>query len=141
MILVHLTILFITGFFIVVSDYAAFKWVTGKVQTLNLVSLKRNHWAVGIGLTLMILTGSFMAFGGSGDRMAELFANPAFWVKMSFVALLIINSFVIGAHLKTPAERPFASLTAKEKWPLYISGAVSTFAWVGAIVCATLLGD
>jgi hypothetical protein len=137
MILVHLTILTLTGALILFSDWMAFTWWSGRVQTLDLKTLTRAHYGVAAGLTLMILTGSFMALG----RVDELLYNPAFWIKMTFVGILIINSFVIGSHLKTVTSKPYVALSDSERMWILISGAVSTIGWLGTITAALFLGD
>jgi hypothetical protein len=49
---------------------------------------------------------------------------------MAFVATLVINSFIIGFLQETAITRSYASLSFKEKVPLFVSGAVSTACWI-----------
>lgn len=58
---------------------------------------------------------------------------------MAFVLALCINGYVIGSHMYIAAERPYASLSANEKIPLYVSGAVSSIGWVGTVIFALIL--
>lgn len=51
---------------------------------------------------------------------------------MAFVVTLICNGLVIGKLQHVATTKTFSSLTFTEKLPLFISGAVSTLAWVGA---------
>lgn len=63
----------------------------------------------------------------------------AFWVKMAFVGVLIINGFVIARHMHIPTTRTFSSLSKKERRPLFLSGAASGVSWIAVFVSALLL--
>lgn len=69
-----------------------------------------------------------------------LLTVPVFYVKMGFVATLIVNAFFIGRMMHIASTQPFASLSRNKQVPLLISGVVSVVCWIGAIVSATLLG-
>jgi hypothetical protein len=90
------------------------------------------HKATWIGLSIIITAGFFMFIGQSG----YLLSLPAFKLKMFFVLCLIINAFVIGAHMMIATTRTFSSLTLKEKMPLFIAGGVSSISWIGAFIAA-----
>lgn len=78
----------------------------------------------------MIITGFLMFW----PMREYLFTRPQFYAKMAFVVTLIVNGFVIG-HLQDVATKKwFKELTLKEKLPLFISGGVSTLAWLGAAI-------
>lgn len=128
----HLIILGVTVIGILLADHEAYAWLTGKKPILEYKKMLRLHLWVGGGLIGMIVTGGLMAWP---MRDYLLHNSPAFLGKMFFVALLIGNSFVIGEILKLCTTRTFASLSKKERAPIYISGAVSTLSWV----CAALL--
>ena len=68
-----------------------------------------------------------------------LLTRPQFYVKMAFVVTLLANSFVIGKLKDTSTTRPCASLSTREKIPLFISGAVSTVSWLMATAAAFFL--
>lgn len=128
----HLLSLALVFVSIVLADREAFAWMRGTKQTLNLKTLLRYHRMVYVGLGLMILTGATM-FTLAYD---ELIVSPAFYVKMTFVGILIINSFFVGKLLPVAATRAYASLTKEERWPLMRSAIISTACWVGAAVTA-----
>lgn len=125
---IHLIVLTITGICIVVADHDGFQYFLGKKSVLDLKRVKRLHYAVLLGLVLMILTGALMF----GDRWGELIDNPAFYVKMLMVGALIANSFIIGSLMHVATIRPFTELTGSERHTLLASGAVSVVCWVGS---------
>ncbi len=125
---IHLTVLLVTAVFILIADHDGFKYVRGTVPTLNLVRVQRLHYAVLVGLILMIATGGLMV-----TEEWERFSNePAFLVKMIMVGALVANSFVIGTLMHLATQKPFASLMPSEKYKLFASGGVSVLCWIGA---------
>lgn len=135
MIIAHILILLVTLFFIFKSDKLAFAWMRGSIQTMDMKMVHKYHGIVAAGLLGMIVTGYLMF----SSRSARFLSNPAFMVKMLFVAFLAINAIAITFLMKIAGERTYASLSAKEKIPLVISGGISTVGWLGAIVCAMFL--
>lgn len=134
---VHLTLVLATAVLVIYSDKVGFSWVRGKVATLSKRKLEILHLAVGIGLTGILLTGGLMFL----DRAEYLLSQPVFLAKMVFVASLVVNALFIGSLAKVASERSFASLTGKERIPLYISGGVSVLGWVSAITLGFILGN
>jgi hypothetical protein len=65
--------------------------------------------------------------------------QPLFWLKMFFVVTLLVNSFFVEQFMHTATERSYSSLAIREKLPLFISGGISTFCWLGAITVAILI--
>lgn len=131
----HLLILGFVGWNIFQADHLGFKWMRGTRAMLDKAVLEKYHLRVWIGLLGMIATGLLLFW----PMREYLLARPQFYLKMAFVATLIINAFVIG-HLQTKATRStYASLSFKEKLPLFISGAVSTCCWLGAATTALFL--
>lgn len=131
----HVGTLAVTAFGIVVSDRYGLSWVHGRRETLSRERLSVFHQWVGLGLVLMIVSGAVLA-AGSRDYFLS---NPVFLLKMAFVALLVGNSFVIGALSKVASERAFCTLSHTERARLLLSGAVSTIGWLGAFVAAQFL--
>ncbi len=78
----------------------------------------------------MVVTG-FTMFSRDSEY---LLSNPLFLVKMVFVTALVVNSFLIGSHIKVASEKPFAALSSGEKTKLIVSGIVSGVCWVGAML-------
>ncbi len=68
------------------------------------------------------------------DRFTYLSAQPVFWLKMGFVAVLVVNSFFIGALMRLSTETPFAELTRGQRLRLVISGGLSATSWAGAAI-------
>lgn len=120
---------------IALANHEAFRWLRGKTPLLELSKIRRYHYLVLLGLTLMIVTGFFL-FWPAKDF---LITRPPFWAKMTLVLTLIINSFFIGSLLPVATTRPFASLSKKEKIPLFVSGGISAIGWIGAVIFATML--
>lgn len=140
MVLIHISILLVTAYFIIRADHAAFQWIRGSVQTLDMQRMARYHIAVALGLLGMIITGSLMVNAGASRFGIEVFtSNPAFLIKMFFVSVLVINAFVISFLMKGVRGVAYSALTTKQKIPLMISGAVSTIAWLGALSMAFFL--
>jgi hypothetical protein len=83
----------------------------------------------------MIVTGVFLFI----PMREYLLTRPQFYIKMAFVVTLIANAFVIGHLQKRATTHSFKDLSFKEKLPLFISGAVSTVAWLGAATTALFL--
>lgn len=131
----HLTVLACTAVFVLLADHQGYLWFSGKKQVLEMRILRRYHYAVLVGLLLMISIGLLMAW----PVMNYLLSTPAFYIKMTFVATLFLNSFVIWKFLPISTTRAFATLTFREKVPLFISGAVSGLCWVGAATAAFFL--
>ena len=90
---------------------------------------------MGTALTLMILSG-IMLFWPAREY---LITQPSFYIKMTFVVLLILNSFVIDTLMEVATRTPFREVSAGKKRFLMISGAVSLCSWVGAGAMAFFL--
>ncbi len=131
----HLITLGIAVCGILFADHMGFGWIRGKTPTLNPKTLVRTHWVVGISLGAMLGSGSVLFW----NAHQYLLTDPTFYIKMTFVLALIINSFVIERFLNVATTQPFATLTKKQKLPLIISGAVSTLSWIGAATTAFFL--
>lgn len=133
---VHLTTVVCLIALVVATDTLGLLWVLGKKETLSLRLLETLHRLVWLGLMTMLLSGATM-FLSYKDYLLTV---PAFFVKIGFITALVVNAVVIGRHLHIPSERSFISLSPRERVPLYVSGAVSTISWVGAILAARMLG-
>jgi hypothetical protein len=126
----HLFTLAATALIIVYSDHRGFRYFLGKEVTLPARFLFWSHTLVWIGLVGMIITGVLMVL----PIWTYYFQNPAFFVKMGFVVVLMINAYAIGVLSKTASERPFSALSASEKRILFISGGLSIIGWTGAVL-------
>lgn len=131
----HLITLLFTVWTIFQSDHLGIEWVRGREAILSGEELRVLHKRMWTGLSLMVTTGFLMFW-----PMREfLLGRPQFYVKMSFVLTLTVNGFAIGHLQKIAVTRPYRTLSAKEKAPLFISGAISTISWLGAAVMAFFL--
>ena len=131
----HLLILLATAVGIFKADKLGMAWMRGKKEMLDAAVLERYHWWVVAGLAGMILTGIGLVLPNPNDYIH----NPAFVMKMVLVGMLVVNSAVIGSLMKIATVRSYASLSTREKLPLFISGAVSAVGWIGAVIAATML--
>ena len=120
---------------VIIADLQAILWVRGKLPMLESRRLKALHTVVSTGLLVSITSGIIMFM----PLREYLVTVEAFWVKMAFVGVLIINSFVIARHLHTPTTRTFSSLTKKERRPLFLNGAASGVSWIVVFASALLL--
>ncbi len=132
---VHLGALLILIVSILFADKHALAWVRGKEEVLEYSTMERIHIIVWIGLIVMIISGVLLALPIKGF----LVANVAFYVKMFFVVTLVVNSFFISSFIRTACERPFTSVTKKEKKLFIISGGVSVVGWLGAFISALFM--
>ena len=130
----HLLALAYAAWNIFHADHMGFNWVRGKVETLDGTQVKKYHRGTWVGLILAIITGIFAFL-----NVRYIIVYPQFYIKMGFVAALIVNSFVIGALSKIPTTKTFISLSTKEKLPLIISGGISMTSWVGAAIMALFI--
>lgn len=125
---VHLGILIVTVVAILWADHVGFQYFRGQRLTLPALLITRLHYAVSVGLLGMIATGAYMA----SDRWTYLSAQPVFWLKLFFVAVLVVNALFITALMRTATTTSFASLSMRERLTLLISGAASGMGWLGA---------
>ena len=133
---IHVAFVFLTLALVLTADGHGLLWLTGYLDTLPRQRMERLHRLIWLGLAVIILSGAIM-FTFYQEYLVTV---TAFWVKMGFVLALLINAFVIGRLAPLSYNRPFILLTYDERLPLFISGAVSVTAWVGAIVAAQFLG-
>jgi hypothetical protein len=130
----HLFSLALTALVILYSDHEGFAYFTGKKQVLSHTFVTWSHRFVWIGLLSMIATGVLMIV----PAWEYYLSDSVFMIKMSFVAVLIVNAFAIGKLGEVATQKPFATLTTDEKRTLIISGFLSGVSWVGAAGVAFL---
>lgn len=135
MIIFHFLSLAFVLYTIARADYFGMLWIREKRKTLNEKKLRTLHTQAWIGLGLMITTGLTLFW----PMKEYLLTLPQFYIKMAFVVTLICNGFVVGRLQKKASTRTFSSLSPRERTPLFISGAVSTLSWIGAIIAAFFL--
>jgi hypothetical protein len=130
----HFFTLALTALVIVYSDHEGFAYFRGKKQTLSKSFLVWSHRLVWVGLLGMIITGFFLTLPSWTYRLQE----PAFYVKMGFVLVLVVNAFAIGTLSKIAGEKSFSALEPEVKRTLLLSGVLSAISWVGAAVIGFL---
>ncbi len=131
----HVVAIIVTGLCVLYSDEQGFEWMVGKKQTLDAAKVELLHIVVSVGLALIILTGGLRAI----PALSYYLAQPAFIAKMVFVLALIINGFFIGKLSHMATTRTFASMSSRERIPLFISGGVSVLGWAGALLLGLAL--
>jgi hypothetical protein len=132
---IHLSIAILTGLVVLYSDEQAFMWVLGKKDVLEKSRINFLHYAVTAGLTLLIITGGLIY---SQAAPAYLSIMP-FVTKMVVIFALILNTYAIDRFSAVALTRSFASLSSKERIPLFITGAISFAGWATAIICGLLI--
>lgn len=132
---VHISAVTLTLAVVVATDLYGLLWVLGKKEVLSQKILIRSHRIVWSGL-IATMSAGFLLFL---PYASFLITETAFRIKMLLVALLCLNALFIGSHITIAATRSFQSLSTKEKWPLIVSGLVSTTAWIGALTAAQFL--
>lgn len=132
---VHLAALGIAGCGILVADKLGFAWFRGKKQTLPKRTLHLLHEVMGGSLALLIASG-LMLFWPMRDYLV---VQPLFYLKMAFIAVLILNSFVIDRLMHLATHMPYRALPRRAKRVLMFSGALSFACWGGAGLAALLL--
>ena len=130
----HIGAFIVTITAVIIADLQALLWARGRLPTLKPQRLKVLHNVVSIGL-LVSITSGFLMFLPLREYLVTV---EAFWVKLAFVGVLIINSFVIARHMHIPTTRTFLSLTKAERRPLFLSGAASAVSWIVVFVSALL---
>lgn len=126
---IHLLILAFIVWNIVRADHLGWSWVRGKISILDRKIVQLYYKRVWIGLCLMVVTGVCLFW----PLREFLLERQQFYVKMTFITILIINGFAIGKLQRVAETKTFASLSLKQRIPLFVSGAISTLAWLGAI--------
>lgn len=124
----HGTIFLATAAVIIYSDHHGLLYFLGKKQTLSANFVKWSHKLVWTGLLLMITTGLALMLPAWEYYLTEI----AFYAKMGFVAVLVMNAIAIGTLSKKASLTPFASLSSSEKKTLLVSGALSFTGWIAA---------
>jgi hypothetical protein len=126
----HIVGLVVGGGTAIVTDRAVLRGARGTPdqRALAMITLSRSHWTVAPALALVITTGLLL----SAADTATFFASKVYWLKLSLVALLLLN----GAGLFL-AERIAENEKAWRR--LAFGSAVSLALWVVLLFVGTLL--
>lgn len=126
---IHGAIVLLTALVIIYSDHQGFQYFRGHKQTLSPAFVTWSHRLVWTGLGLIIASGVLLVL----PAWEYYLTDPAYYIKMSFVAVLIMNGFAIGKLSHKATTTPYAELSASEQKTLLVSGALSFAGWVVAI--------
>lgn len=124
----HGLLFLVTAIIIIYSDHQGYLYFRGKKQTLSPRFVKWSHRLVWTGLLLIITTGLALMLPAWDYYLTQ----PPFYIKMSFVGVLILNGIAIGQLSKKAERTPFSALTNSEQKTLLVSGGLSFMSWVGA---------
>ena len=128
----HVPVLLVTVAAILYSDHKALAYMLGREQMLSRQFVRWSHGIVWVGLLAMIVTGVALTLPALEYRLGQ----AAFYVKMGFVLVLVMNAFAIGRISKMATATPFNALSDEQRSTLLVSGGLSVFGWVGAILTA-----
>ena len=131
----HIGATFFSVGMILLADKEAFAWMRGTKSTLHAKRMLLYHRLMWVGLLSLIFSGFLMFLPMS----AYLLSQPLFIMKLLFVGILVVNAVLIGRLMHIAPNHTYASLTWKDKMPLFTSGAISVFSWAGAIAIALYL--
>lgn len=131
----HIGIIVVTVCVVLYADHHAFRYLLGRERALDKSTTLRLHYTVWALLAGMLITGTALVWQG----WAYYFSIPEFKLKLFFVAVLVVNSFVITSIMHAAFETPFAELPRSRQASFLLSGAVSTLGWAGAIATALYL--
>jgi len=133
---IHLMFLFGALPAVAYADVQGYSWYSGKKRLLEGAILSRLHIWIYICLAGIISTGTLMAL----SRPSRYLSSPFFFMKMFFVTTLLVNSVVIGSHMKKAFAQSYNSLPEGEKRLILASGVISGIAWAGAILGGLVIG-
>lgn len=131
----HIGILLVAVGIIAYADHQALGYLRGTHPVLDKRRTMILHHAVWALLGGMILTGLALAWRGLGFYLTV----PAFQLKLFFVGILVVNSFVITRIMQHAFITPFAQLSSAQRRMMFVSGLASGIGWVGAIALGLYL--
>lgn len=133
---IHLFIACLTGLMVFYADEQALVWFLGKREFFHPGTMRFLHYAVSVGLALLIITGGLLYYKAPPAYLSL----GSFDIKMIMVFALIINTYAINRFSNVALTRTFSSLSRAERMPLYISGAISFIGWATTFICGLLIG-
>ncbi len=122
---------------ILLADKEAVAWFRGKKEVLDKDHVRQYHVFTWIALGALAATGTLLLY----PTRLFLFSEPLFIAKLCFIAVLFVNAILIGRIQYVALTRPFASLSSKEKLPLFLSGIASTYCWIMAGVLGYIIAN
>ncbi len=131
----HWAGLALSTFYILRADHMGARWMLGKTETLDASRVAYLHKGVWAGLGLLYISGIFLIL----PIASYIIEQQMFQAKMLFVLALTANGYMIGKIDHIASTRSFASLSLHERFPLILSGAISTICWIGSFVAGISL--
>lgn len=126
----HVPVLLLTLAVIIYSDHQGWLYFTGRKKILTKQFTIWSHRLVWLGLGGMIVSGISLV-----APLWQFYASePAFYIKMWFVIVLVINGYAIGSLMSVAHTRPYTDLIKAEQTKLLVSGFLSAVCWLGALV-------
>jgi uncharacterized membrane protein len=103
-------------------------------RTRQVAALARTHRLVLLGLALSFISGVMLFLSDVDSFLGSIF----FWIKLAFVALLLINGFVL-----TRIERALATVPddAKQWGRLRTVAMISAFLWIATTLAGVVLKE
>lgn len=139
--LVHLLGVVIALSGAVLSDTAFFDYSSdSKITGEEISRLRKQSWMVILGLVIIILSG-ICIFLSDVPRYTH---SPKFLAKMTIVAILLINGFILhNRHLPYLVRTVGVDFNTLKSFPrrrveLVVTGAVSNASWVSALALGTI---
>jgi hypothetical protein len=128
----HLTCIAIFGGLIVITDLRLLGVALTSRSIADVVNGLR--WWKRVGFIIMFAMG-FTLFG---SKAADYYPNPYFWVKMSFLVLVLIHAIIFRPLVYNHPEQLDASpvIPARAK----AAGALSLVLWTSVLCCGRLIG-
>jgi len=122
----HVGVLILTVFGILYADHIGLAYIRGKRATVRARLVSFLHSYIWLGLIGMIVSGVFLVL----PAWEFYLTNLSWYIKMTFVLVLIFNALVIGGLMKHASTMPFADLEDGQKQTLRVSGVLSVLGWV-----------
>lgn len=132
---VHLMALCVAVCGMLLADSIGLSWFRSAIHTLPVKRVHMLHEVMSGALAFLIASG-LMLFWPERDYLVT---QPLFFLKMAFIGVLIINSFVIDSLMHHATRTSYRSLPLGTKRALIVSGAVSSICWAGAALAALAL--
>ena len=128
----HLTCIAIFGGLIVITDLRLLGWAFKDKPMADVVNGLR--WWKRVGFIIMFSMG-FTLFG---SKAAEYYPNPYFWIKMSFLVLVLIHAIIFRPIVYNHPEELDASPVIPTR--AKVAGALSLIIWTTVLCNGRLIG-
>lgn len=132
---IHLAALATAACGLLYADKVGFSWMRGRIEVVPRRTLAVLHDVVSLALIALLLSGLYLFW----PMRDYLLYQGLFYIKMTFVVLLVINSIAIDNLMHTAAYTPFRAVPARQRAGLLVSGGLSFLCWAGAGFTALLL--